>query len=155
MRFFSFCLLLLLTTSCSYFSSNKKVEGQVLDTIVDFTKVDVSPSFSVCDKLIDEAKTKCFRANMHQQLTKRLRNFSFPINEIIDETIIVVLLINQSGKVSLQEVQSSDFIQEQIPDLLEFIEKSIDSLPKLQPAIKRGIPVVTQYELPIQITTSL
>ena len=70
-----FIFLLIVCSSCNYFSlETNKPTLQEIDSIIDFSKVDVSPSFKVCDKLIDEAKTNCFRTNMHQQMTKNLKN---------------------------------------------------------------------------------
>lgn len=152
LRVFSFLILIVFCTSCDYISSSKK-EKQPLDTIIDFTKVDVSPSFSICNELLDEAKTNCFRENMYKQMTKKMYDFSFATEETIDETITVVLLINNKGTVSLQVIECSDFIKDEIPDLQYYIESSIQNLPKLSPAIKRGIPVATQYKLPIRIQT--
>lgn len=147
--FFSFVLFV----SCDYFSSSKNRNAQPLDTIVDFTKVDVSPSFKMCDKLIDDAKTKCFRANIHQQLTKNFKQIELTTEEDFNELINVNLLIDKQGEVSLKEITTSDLLQKLLPDLEVCIEKSISSLPKLSPAIKRGIPVTTQYKLPIKIKT--
>lgn len=145
--------LLLLNTSCSYFSTDTSSDIQQLDTIVDFTKVDVSPSFKVCDNLIDEAKNKCFRANMHQQITKSLRKVKFATKKKIDEEIQVILQIDKGGKITLQEIQASDFLKEELPDLLPLLNKTIKKLPTLKPATKRGIPVNTHYTLPVRIQT--
>lgn len=156
MRIRVFILLVFLVfyvSSCSYFSSEAKPNIQQLDSIINFTKVDVSPSFKVCDKLIEEAKTKCFRANIHQQMTKYLKASSFATKQAINEEVEVILLINKKGKITLQEVKSSEMLQQEIPDLITVIKTSIDSFPKLTPASKRGIPVATQYTLPIRIQT--
>lgn len=148
---FFFISMLFCCVSCSYFSSETKKELQQLDTIINFSKVDTSPSFKNCTELIDQEKTNCFRENIHKKITNSLRFFSFSAKESINETIIVFLLIDEKGEVSLQKIESSDFVKKEIPDLLLSIKSSIDSLPTLQPAIKRGIPVATQYKLPIQI----
>lgn len=152
LRVFSFLILIVFCISCDYIYPSKK-EKQPLGAIIDFTKVDVSPSFSICNELLDEAKTNCFRENMYKQMTKNLYEFSFATEEIIDETVTVVLLINNKGTVSLQVIECSDSIKNEIPDLQYYVETSIKSLPKLSPAIKRGIPVATQYKLPIRIRT--
>lgn len=130
---------------------SSKKEIQPLDTIINFTKVDVSPSFTICNQLLDDAKTNCFREQMHKKITENLLNFSFTTEKPINETITVVLLINNKGVVSLQEFQSSSFVKAEIPNLRHCIETSIADLPKLSPAIKRGIPVATQYTLPIRL----
>lgn len=153
MRVFSLFILLLLSTSCNFFSKKKTHNQQELDLVVDFTKVDVYPSFKICDTLIDEEKIKCFRTNMYQELTNNLQQVEFTVEEDVNELITVSLLIDKKGNVSLKDIESSEFVENQLPDLEWYIKTSISSLPKLSPAIKRGIPVTTQYKLPIKIKT--
>ena len=57
LRVFSFLLLIIFCNSCDKFSFTKKTSSsnsQGTDTILDFSSVDVSPSFKVCDSLIDK-----------------------------------------------------------------------------------------------------
>lgn len=137
--------------SCTFFCSNPRQHIQKLDTIVDFTKVDTSPSFKDCDSLIDEDKTSCFRTRIHKELANSLAKCSIKSNEQLDEIINVDLLIDIEGKVSLHNVYASEVIQQEIPTLDSLINISVSQLPKLRPANKRGIPVSTQYQLPIRI----
>lgn len=153
MRHFFLFLLLFFCASCSYFSTNNDSDVQPKDSVIDFTKVDVSPSFKACDKLTGEAKTKCFRENMHQQLTKNLNEYQFETKKVISEEIEVVLKINKNGKVILKNIKASSFLKEEIPDLIPLLKKTINSLSVLRPATKRGIPVNTEYKLPIKIQT--
>lgn len=152
LRVFSVLILLTLCVSCNYFSSNKNTHD--LNGIINFSKVDASPSFKICKDLIDDEKTACFRTNIHQQLTKNLETTCFILEEEINETITVVLLIDKKGKVSLQELKVTELKQSELPNLEACIKKAIDGLPNLHPAIKRGIPVATQYWLPIKIKTN-
>lgn len=150
-RIVSLLILLLYCSSCSFFSSDAKQHDQKLDTIVNFSKVDVSPSFIICDSLIDNDKTTCFRNTIHQEFTKNLSKHRFKVKNTIDEKINLDLLIDSKGKVSLQQIHSSKKVQEELPKLDSLLTISVCQLPKLRPAIKRGIPVTTQYQLPILI----
>jgi hypothetical protein len=38
-----------------------------------------------------------------------------------------------------------------LPSLKDILKKSVEELPAIYPAIKRGIPVTTVYKLPIRI----
>lgn len=138
--------------SCNYFSPKSNKPDSVLDTIINFTKVDVSPSFKVCDKLLDEAKTNCFRLNIHQQITKHLKKVIVVFEEDINETIVnVILTINNKGKITLKEILTTDAFITTNTSLEEELVEAIRKLPTLSPAIKRGIPVETEYTLPIKI----
>jgi len=150
-RLLFFLVFIVSYTSCKNNLSPKKNNLQELDTIVDFSKVDVSPYFKVCEKLLDEAKTKCFRANVQKYFTKELKKLELISNEGINETISVILLVNKKGEISLKELIVSDTINDSFPNFEASIHQMVLDIPTLYPALKRGIPVATQYNLPINI----
>ena len=151
-RVFSFLIFTAFCTSCDKLSFNKNEHIQALDTIVDFSSVDVSPSFKLCDSIIDKTKkTACFRVAIHQKIGEQLQQYSFTLKDAISETIFVNLLINSNGTISLDEIQSSKNIKLQLPELDSLLKVSVQKLPSIYPAIKRGIPVTTKYKLPIRI----
>lgn len=138
--------------SCSFFTtSEKSQEIEDITSFIDFTKVDVSPSFVACNDLIDEEKTACFRREIHQKLTENLSKHTIRVSKTMDATINLDLLIDKQGKVTLQKVYSPKIIEEEIPKLDSLLQVSVNELPVLNPAIKRGIPVATQYRLPIRV----
>ncbi|UAM97063.1 hypothetical protein K8354_12105 [Polaribacter litorisediminis] len=151
-RVFYFFVLLIFITSCDQFSLKKENTLQKLDTLVDFTSVDFSPSFKVCDSLIDKtAKENCFRNTIHQKIGEELKKHIFTSKDTINETIFVDLIINSNGEIVLKEIQSSENIKNQLLALDSIIQLAVDQLPIVHAAIKRGMPVTTKYQLPIQI----
>ena len=139
-------------TSCDYFSFEKNKNLEKIDMDVDFTSVDFSPSFKVCDSLINKLKkTDCFRTTMHQEIYESLTENYIQLKKDVDETIVVVIKIQADKQVVLASIKASDSLLKYIPSLKEMIKKSIADLPDVYPAIKRGIPVTTQYKLPIRI----
>lgn len=152
LRNFSFLLLIFLFTSCDKFPFSKKEELQKLDTIVDFTSVDTFPSFKECDSIINKTKkSNCFRNTIHQKIREELQKHSFTVKDSIDESIFVDVLINTKGKFILKEIKSSLNLKNQLSDLDSILKVCVGNLPLVFPAIKRGIPVTTQYQLPIRI----
>lgn len=152
LRFFSFFLMLLLITSCDKFSFSKKQILQELDTIVNFSSVDTSPSFKVCVAIIDkQKKAHCFRSTIHQKIGEGLLKHEFMIKDVISEMVYVDLLISSNGQIILAAVESSENIKQQLPKLDSILTVSIAEIPSIYPAIKRGIPVSTKYRLPIVI----
>jgi len=57
-RYFLYICLLFSFTSCEYFSFEKNKNVEKINMDVDYTSVDVSPSFKVCDSIIDKDKKK-------------------------------------------------------------------------------------------------
>ncbi len=148
-----FLFLLSFSVSCELFRADKKLIKQEIDTIIDFSVVDVSPSFGgICDGIIGKLeKTACFRNTIHQKFSESLANKSIRAKKSINETIYVYLLIDKQGNVSLKNVKSSPYLKLIVSNLDSLINSSLQNLPKLFPAIKRGIPVTTQYKIPIEI----
>ncbi|WP_298780132.1 hypothetical protein [uncultured Polaribacter sp.] len=145
--------VILILYSCDKFTSsskNKNLKG--LDTVVDFTSVDFSPSFKVCDSIINKTKkSDCFRNTIHQKIGEELQKHSLTATGSIDETVFVNLLINSKGEIILEETLLSKNIQVQVPKLDSILNVCIKKIPVIYPAIKRGIPVTTKYSLPIRI----
>ena len=125
---------------------------QLLDTIVNFSSVDTSPSFKVCDSIIDkQKKTNCFRTTIHKKIGAELQKHQFVIRDSISEIVYVDLLINSKGKIVIEAMASSEEIRIQLPELDSVLRISVDKIPNVYAAIKRGIPVTTKYRLPIKI----
>ena len=152
LRVSSFLLLFIFITSCDNFSFSKNKNMQLLDTIVNFSSVDTSPSFKVCDSIIDkQKKTNCFRTTIHQKIGAELQKHQFVIRDSISEIVYVDLLINSNGKIVLEAMESSEEIKNKLPKLDSILRISVDKIPNVYAAIKRGIPVTTKYRLPIKI----
>lgn len=123
----------------------------MIDTIIDFSKVDISPSFNICKGLLEKAKSDCFRREIKKRITKDLLESSFSSDVLIDEEIFIYLMIDEKGNFKLKEILSTEVIKEELPKLDSILKSSIKKLPTITPGFKRGIPVSTQYELPIRI----
>jgi len=152
LRGFSLLLMVLFITSCDKFSFSKNKNIQDLDTIVDFSSVDTFPSFKPCDSIIDKTKkTDCFRTTIHQKIGAELLQHTFIIKDSIDELIYVDLIISSEGIFTLHAIQSSNNIKKVLPQLDGLLRESVEKLPKIYAANKRGIPVSVKYSLPIRI----
>ena len=152
LRVFSFLILLIFCTSCDKFPFSKKNQLPDLDTIINFNEVDFLPSFAVCDSLVEkDAKSACFRTNIHQKIGEELQKKVLTIKDSVDEIVIVHLLIDAKGILKLEQIEASEVIMEQLPTLDSLLAISIQNISKIYPAIKRGIPVKTKYILPIRV----
>ncbi len=138
-------------SACNYFIPVDK-NSQTLDTIIDFESVDLSPSFFICDALSGEDRTNCFRTKLQEKIANALQKHALTVEEDIDEMITVFLTINRKGKVELKEIKRSQLLKETLSSLDSLIDLSIKRLPRVSPAIKRGIAVNTEYQLPIRVS---
>ena len=152
LRILSLFLLILVGTSCEFFNLKKKAQLQEVDTIIDFSSVDAAPTFEACKSFIDKAaKNNCFRNTIYSHISKSLATYTFEVRKPLEEMIKVEVLIDSKGKATVQRIISSQLIKESIQSLDSLVKVSVANLPKLLPALKRGIPVTTQYQIPIQI----
>jgi hypothetical protein len=152
LRVLFFLLIAFFVTSCDKISFSKKDKNIVLNNSVDFSSVDTFPSFKVCDSIIDKTqKADCFRTTIHQKIGAELRKHAFIIKDSIDEVINVDLLINSEGVFTLDAIQSSNNIKKVLPHLDSLLRETVEKLPKIHAANKRGIPVTIKYSLPIRI----
>lgn len=144
-------------TSCDYFSPSSamsKSNLQVLDTIIDFTSVDVYPIFSDCENYAEDNNQKqCFEETLTNLLSDSLLKTELKVKEEVNDTTLIDISIDNSGKISVVEINSPATIKKQLPNLDGIIRQSIAELPTIKPAVKRGIFVNSQYRLAIVIET--
>ena len=147
---FSFLVCLLLV-SCSYFEKiNNREAIPEVDTIVDFSKVDAFPLFLNCNDIPSREKQQvCFQLEMANHIYAALKSYSLSTTEILNDTILVKLKVDAAGFTSLSEIQISEETRTLLPQFDSLIKVSLQKLPKLEPAIKRNMPVTTEFTLPI------
>tara|TARA_B100000809_G_C15139454_1_gene532377 strand:- start:6758 stop:7237 length:480 start_codon:yes stop_codon:yes gene_type:complete len=148
------CFFISLCISCEFLVKIKEntFSSKELDTVIDYTKVDVLPTFPICDSIMDVTqKNRCFINNLYVHFSQELLKHTFDVPGSINETVTVKLKIDANGKANLVAIESSPEVKMTIPLLDSIIAESVGMLPILFPALKRGIPVATIYELPIVI----
>lgn len=144
-------ILICFFTSCEYFTKRENNNERKLDSI-NFTSVDKAPSFKVCDSIYEKTqKNDCFRSTMYSEITKSLSRQDITVKQEIDEIVKVVITVHSTQKISLKSIEASQSVYDQIPNIEKIIEESIKDLPSVFPAMKRGIPVTSEYTLPIRI----
>ncbi len=144
-----FCSFLLL--SCSYFENKSNREPiQEVDTIVDFNSVDAFPLFPNCKDIPSRKKQQiCFQLEIAQHIYASLKEYQLNAKEAINDTVLVKLKIDTFGITTLSGVQISAKTKKLLPEFDSILKVSLQNLPTLQPAIKRAMPVATEFTLPI------
>jgi hypothetical protein len=148
-------ILLLLTLSlysCQYFNSQVPNQDELLEKelkAINWNQVDELPSFSNCDSVVDKTQKKqCFFDFLTQLIQQKL--------SVDTLTVLYPKLDTINVKVTVLADATLQF-EPQINDTLSYNTTKIDSIlkvrlvdfPKVNPAIKRGIPVKTQFVLPV------
>jgi len=151
-RLFLFFICGFLLVSCDFFKKKELSNDVVIDTVIDFNSIDVFPLFPKCDSIPSQEKQKiCSQIKLSEHIYASLVSVNITTSKKVSDTLLVTLIIDKKGKVSLSKIKSSEFIQQQIPNLDSLIKAGIESLPQLKPAIKRGMPVATEFTLSIVV----
>ena len=143
--------IVFLLISCDYFPFSAK-EKQGLDTVIDYTQIDQSPTFPNCIQFQNKERAQCFREELQRRIASTLHSVHFTVVEELEETVYVHLVVSNQGKVQLKGIESSSQVNDKLPALDSLVHASIQQLPYIQPATKKSFTVTTQYKLPIKIS---
>ncbi|QLG44663.1 energy transducer TonB [Costertonia aggregata] len=151
--------VLCLLASCEWLPSKdaktqKLVEEEMQQ--IDWNDLDQYPLFSDCDETSSKMnQRRCFQENILLHFSMTLQDFEFVLNKDVNDTLFVDFLMDKEGTVSVLNIQKDITIDEQMPEFDEIITQSLKSLPKVEPALKRGIPVNAKFRIPIVLNTKL
>ncbi|MFD0990180.1 hypothetical protein ACFQ1R_08735 [Mariniflexile jejuense] len=151
-----YVLIVALTlTSCEYFNVKKTSPEAILNEELktfNWNDVDVYPSFSSCDSIESKPqKTVCFTDVLTAHILKHLQSETIVVTHDVTDTINLKFQVSETGVLSLLNIEVDSTIIKEIPNIETLIHSSLDSLPKVFPAIKRGQQVKTEFELPVII----
>jgi hypothetical protein len=141
----------LIVVSCKHFEKEtQNIMLHEIDTIVDFSTVDAFPLFEQCAEIPSREKQQiCFQLTMSQHIYALLKAYQFEVNEEISDTVLVKLKIDKLGVTSLSEIKSAELTKALLPQFDSILRVILNDIPVLKPAIKRNMPVTTEFTLPI------
>ncbi len=146
-----------LMASCQWFASQEaKTQMLVEEELqsIDWNDVDQYPLFDDCDETVSKTAQKaCFENTLLLHFSMTLQDFEFVLDEEVDDTIYVDFLVDSEGTMSVLEIQENNTVKQQIPEFDAIITQSLKSLPRVEPALKRGIPVNAKFRIPIVLNT--
>ena len=146
---------MLVLQSCQYFEKKVPNEKELLDKQlkeINWNEVDEYPSVSDCEKLKDATQRKqCFfeflTTTIQQKLAIDTLSTMFPKLDTIE--VKVTVLPNSDMEFEPQFPKDSEAYDTIKIDSI--LRARLIDFPKVNPAIKRGIPVKTQFVLPVII----
>ncbi|HET8810621.1 MAG TPA: hypothetical protein VFM65_10220 [Flavobacteriaceae bacterium] len=157
MRKITFGILFLIIAGCKNFEAKKVSSEEVLHQKLEhfrWNEVDVYPAFENCRHLMEKpAMERCFENTLTRAIYAKLTQKPLVLGDSISETVTLYLLVSATGAPKIDSVVISKNLQQQLPELETRLRSSIDSLPKIYPATKRGIPVATKFNVPIKVVS--
>ncbi|MCL6219500.1 hypothetical protein [Zunongwangia pacifica] len=154
-RWSFFSALALILISCN-FETKKISSEEVLEQeskSLNWKEVDEYPAFEECQQETELiAARNCFETAVAKNIYAYLEQQQPVVSKSIDDTIYIYLEVTKTGKPEIDSISAIDStVTNQLPKIENWLRESIDSLPKIYPASKRGIPVSTAFKMPIVI----
>jgi len=145
-------LVALFFNSCQYFGKQVPSKEELLQKelkAINWNQVDEYPSFTACDSLTDKTqKNQCFFEYLTQLIQQKLSADTLAVLYPQLDTINVKVTVFANSTVQF-EPQLNDTISYNAPKIDSIIKTRLVDFPKINPALKRGIPVKTQFVLPV------
>lgn len=153
MKYLSIVILLALTSSCQYFDKQVPDEEELLKKRLDeinWKEVTTYPSVPECDAILDkELRKECFFSSMTRLVQEKLS--TGPIEGVNGkaDTIKVRVTVFPDGSIQFEpQFPDGDTLYDKIKTDSIFKARLAD-FPAVEPAQKEGVPVKTQFILPV------
>ena len=141
--------------SCQLFDKKVPDEEQLLQEElkkIDWTQVDQFPTVTDCETLSDkEAQKQCFFDYLIQVIQERLGIDTIQIMYPEVDTISVKVTVNPDASLQFETQIPTDSITYDIKVIDSILQNRLADFPRVEPAIKRGIKVKSQFVLPVII----
>ncbi len=155
MKHFSIFILLLFFNSCQYFEKKVPSEKELLQKelkSINWKEVDEYPTVAECETINDKKeRQKCFFDVMSQLIQQKLNIDSLSILYPDLDTIQVKVTVFPNSKIKFEPEFQKDSVAYDTIRIDSILHARLVDFPKVNPAIKRGLPVKTQFTLPVII----
>lgn len=139
--------------SCQYLDKQVPSEEALLQEklkAINWKEVDEFPSVSDCEKLEDKAlQRNCFFEFMAQQIQLKLDIDTLSVLYPELDTIAVKVTVFTDSTLKFEPQFPKDSVAYDTIKIDSILHARLIDFPKINPAIKRGIPVKSQFILPV------
>ena len=144
-------------SSCQYFDKQVPSEKELLEKQIkeiNWKEVDQYPSIADCEKLTNSIQRKqCFFEFMSSTIQQKLSIDTLKTLFPKLDTIEVKVTVNPDSSMQFEPQFPKDTVAYDTIKIDSILKIKLVDFPKVNPAIKRGIPVKTQFILPVIIKT--
>ena len=148
-------LSLLLLGSCNYFDKRVPDEEELLQKRleqIDWKEVSSYPSLGECDSVMDkEQKKECFFSSMTRLVQERLNADTLSVLYPEVDTIEVKVTVYPDATLKFEPQFPADTVSYDRTRIDSLLRSRLADFPAIEPAQKEGIPVTSQFTLPIII----
>jgi hypothetical protein len=117
---------------------------------INWKEVDEYPSFVDCDKVDDKIQRQnCFFQYLTELIQDKLNSDTLSVLYPELDTIEVKVTVFPNAKMKFEPQFPKDSVAYDTIKIDSILTARLVNFPKVNPAIKRGIPVKTQFILPV------
>jgi hypothetical protein len=150
-------LLLLVTSSCQFFETEKISTETFYEEdlkAINWNDVDQYPVFRSCESITEKNEQKdCFSQVLIHSLSQAAWNSTTGVGYDLNDTIWLRIDISETAELKVREIQIDSSLLRAYPLMKQALLDRLDSVKLIAPAYKRGIPVRTEFSLPIVVET--
>lgn len=148
-------LFVVILAGCERFETKKITSEEILSEEtrdLNWNEVDQYPAFEECRNITEiEAAKSCFGQKVANSVYARIGEKRPVVSEVLYDTILLHLRISEKGTPAIDSMEIDSVVTYHLPEIDDWLRESIDSLPRVYPATKRGIPVATKFKMPVVI----
>lgn len=153
MKKFLAIFLIALFGSCQYFDKQVPSEEELLDkrrSEINWKEVTVYPSVAECDAILDkEMRKECFFSSMTRLVQEKLTADSVEGLAGQGDTIQVMVTVNPDATLEFEPRFPEDSTAYNKIKIDSILKARLVDFPAVEPAQKEGVPVKTQFILPV------
>jgi len=148
-----FLLLFLGLISCdTIFSKKQETTEKTVLKPIDFNSIDAYPLLPECKEISSRIQQEqCFYTMLSKRIQESINKTPILLDSVSKGTIMVKLQVSELGKITISSIVTSDKIRQNSIKLDSLLRVSVVNIPKITPATKMGIPVTSEFTLPIII----
>ena len=153
MKKLSLFLVFILFISCQYFDKQVPSEKELLQKelkAINWKEVDEYPSVGDCEKIKDKVqRQQCFFEYLTLLIQEKLSTDTLSVLYPELDTIEVKVTVFPNATMKFEPQFPKDSVAYDTIKIDSILKARLVGFPKVNPAIKRGIPVKTQFILPV------
>ncbi|MEZ4852903.1 hypothetical protein [Flavobacterium sp.] len=155
-KFLLIILLAITSISCDFLSTTKvpnedNLMKQELEKI-NWNEVDEYPTVSYCesDSIPDkETKKQCFFQFLTETIQHKISTDTIQMLYPELDTLSIKVTINTDASVKFETLQPTDSISYNVSKIDSILQNRLVNFPTIEPAIKQGVKVKTQFVVPV------
>lgn len=152
-KFHSVFFLFFFLVSCQYFEKSIPSEEELLQKRIkeiNWNEVTNYPSVAECDSILDKEQQKaCFFNYLSTIIHQKMASDSLSTPTKIMDTLDVRVTIFPDATLLFEPIFKKDSVSYNKQKIDSLIKVKLTDFPKIEPALKEGIPVKTQFILPV------